>query len=173
MFKRKGQKNIRSETEERAPNAGFVYGGAAFSDFLLPSGYARLSDNPEVKIAVDKVADLVSNMTIHLMENTDKGDKRVQNELSRKIDINPYSYMTRKGWIYKIVSDLLLHGDGNSIVHIAMEDGLITELKPFCMGGIGYNYDEHGWEYSINYDGKKYYPDEVIHFIVNPSPIYP
>ncbi|MFY0758738.1 phage portal protein [Metabacillus dongyingensis] len=140
---------------------------------LETNGYTRLSDNPEVKIAVDKIADLVSNMTIHLMENTEKGDKRVRNELSRKIDVNPYRYMTRKSWLYKIVSDLLLHGDGNSIVHIGVnkQTALIGELTPFQMSGVSYMEDKDG--YIIEYNNQKYKPEEVIHFVINPDPNYP
>lgn len=140
---------------------------------LVASGYTKLSDNPEVKIAVDKIADLVSNMTIHLMENTDKGDKRVRNELSRKLDVNPYKYMTRKSWLYKIVSDLLLYGDGNSIVHIGIDKRttLISELTPFQMAGVTYKDDKDG--YLIEYNNTIYKPDEVIHFVINPDPNYP
>jgi len=136
-------------------------------------GYTRLSDNPDVLIAVNKIADLVSNMTIHLMENTENGDKRVRNALSRKIDIEPHKNMTRKAWIYKIVRDLLLYGDGNSIVHIGMdvETGLIADLTPFSMGSVGYLEVQGG--YLIEYDSQKYTPDEVIHFTLNPDPNYP
>lgn len=136
-------------------------------------GYVRLSEHPDVVIAVNKIADLVSNMTIHLMENTDQGDKRVRNGLSRKIDIEPHKNMTRKGWLYKIVSDLLLHGDGNSVVHIDVDPstGLINDLTPFPMGSVGYEETKDG--YMINYNGNDYHPDEVIHFVINPNPNYP
>ena len=142
-------------------------------DQIVPDGYIRLADNPEVKIAVDKIADLVSNMTIHLMMNTAKGDKRVVNELSRKIDIEPSRYMTRKSWVYKIVADLLLYGDGNAINHISVDarTGLIKDLTPFAMQGVGYEGVKGG--YVINYNGIKYSPDEVIHFVINPNPNYP
>ncbi|MEK4501821.1 phage portal protein [Bacillus sp. FSL R12-0069] len=136
-------------------------------------GYTRLSDNPDVLIAVDKVADLVSNMTIHLMENTDEGDKRLRNQLSRKIDIEPHRNMTRKSWIYKIVSDLLLHGDGNSIIHIGIDPKTtyIDDLTPFQMQAVSYE-DVEG-DYLINFNGTTYTPDEVIHFVINPHPNYP
>jgi len=142
-------------------------------DQILPDGYTKLSDNPEVKIAVDKIADLVSNMTIHLMENTPKGDKRVHNELSRKIDINPSRYMTRKAWVYKIVQDLLLYGDGNSINHISMDTktGLIKDLTPFPMSGVSYESVSGG--YVVRYNDKVYTPEEIIHFVINPDPNYP
>jgi HK97 family phage portal protein len=142
-------------------------------DQIAPDGYIRLADNPEVKMAVDKIADLVSNMTIHLMENTPKGDKRVRNELSRKIDIEPSRFMTRKAWIYKIVADLLLYGDGNSINHISMDTrtGLIKDLTPFAMQSVSYEPTKDG--YIINYNGVPYNPDEVIHFVMNPDPNYP
>ncbi len=142
-------------------------------DQILADGYTRLSDNPEVKIAVDKIADLVSNMTIHLMENTDKGDKRVHNALSKKIDINPSRFMTRKAWVYKIVQDLLLYGDGNSINHISMDakTGLIKDLTPFPMSGVSYETTPDG--YVVKYNNKSYTPDEVIHFVINPDSDYP
>ncbi|QJX62990.1 phage portal protein [Niallia circulans] len=136
-------------------------------------GYTKLSDNPDVLIAVDKIADLVSNMTIHLMENTEEGDKRVRNQLSRKIDIEPYRNMTRKGWIYKIVRDLLLFGDGNSVVHIGVdpETTFISDLTPFQMPAVSFEDTNEG--YLINYNGKVYTPDEVLHFAINPDPNYP
>lgn len=142
-------------------------------DQILSDGYTRLSDNPEVKIAVDKIADLVSNMTIHLMENTDKGDKRVHNELSKKIDINPARFMTRKTWVYKIVQDLLLYGDGNSINHISVDPrtGLIKELTPFPMSGVTYEATSDG--YVAVFGNRKYKPDEIVHFVINPDPDTP
>lgn len=136
-------------------------------------GYVKLSEHPDVVIAVNKIADLVSNMTVHLMENTEQGDKRVRNALSRKIDIEPHRNMTRKGWLYKIVSDLLLHGDGNSVVHIGVdiETGLIDDLTPFQMQSVTFN-DEDG-NYGISYNGNDYKPDQVLHFVMNPNPNYP
>lgn len=140
---------------------------------ILSDGYTKLSDNPEVKIAVDKIADLVSNMTIHLMENTEKGDKRVHNQLSKKIDINPAKYMTRKAWVYKIVQDLLLYGDGNSINHISVDTvtGLIKDLTPFPMSGVTYEATKDG--YVVVFNDKKYKPEEIIHFVINPNPDAP
>jgi HK97 family phage portal protein len=137
-------------------------------------GYVKLSQHPDIVIAVNKIADLVSNMTIHLMENSDKGDRRIKNYLSRKIDIEPCQNMTRKNWLYKIVRDLLLEGDGNSVVHIGVnpETGLIENLTPFPMQLTSFNDLDNGG-YLIDLNGKTYTPDEVCHFVINPHPIYP
>ena len=139
------------------------------------AGYVKLSEHPDVLIAVDKIADLVSNMTIHLVENSDKGDKRIRNNLARKIDIEPCKNMTRKSWLYKIVRDMLLDGDGNSIVHISVDPatGLIDNLTPLPMPLVSLNTGKSLMEYTIDYNDVTYYPDEVVHFVLNPHPIYP
>lgn len=57
------------------------------------SGYTDLAHNPEICAAVDRIASLIGSMTIYLMQNTDGGDVRVKNGLSRVVDIEPNEYM--------------------------------------------------------------------------------
>ena len=141
-------------------------------DSLCVQGYTCLAHNPEVLTACRKIADLISSMTIHLMANTDRGDVRIINELSRKLDIQPNDYMTRKTFMDTVVMNLLLYGRGNSVVRVHTSRGLLGDLEPIRPGRIGWQAD--GYKYKIVIDGVPQDPnDSLLHFVYNPDPDYP
>jgi len=136
-------------------------------------GYTSMDKCPEIVTACTKIAQMISTMTIHLMANTENGDVRINNELSRKIDIDPMPYMTRKTWIESIVMNMLLYGSGNSIVLPHTADGYLSRLEVVAPYRVSFmpNFSERS--YYIYIDGKQFTPDEVLHFIHNPDQYYP
>ena len=142
-------------------------------DMLCPEGYTRLDRVPAVVAACRRIAEAVGAMTIHLMENTDDGDVRIQNELSRKIDIDPCRTMTRAQYIEYIVMCMLLYGKGNAIVRVKTRSGLIQNLQPIPPDRFSILPDATGYDYKVLIDGVEYDPDEVMHFVYNPDRHYP
>lgn len=141
-------------------------------DTLTCHGYTSLDQSPEIITAVGKIAKLIGSMTIHLMQNTEDGDVRVKNELSRKIDINPNSNMTRSTFIQWIVNTLFLYGDGNAVVYPQFRRGLLRDLNPMPSAMVAFVPDGI-WDYTVLLNGQEYDPDKILHFVLNPGNYYP
>lgn len=140
-------------------------------DVLCVSGYTALDQNPEILTACRRIAELVGSMTIHLMANTERGDIRITNELSRVIDINPMPTMTRSTWIQAIVMNLLLYGRGNSIVFPHTYKGYLQSLEPISASRVGF--EEIGYrDYRVLIDGVPKNPKNLLHFVYNPDKYY-
>ena len=142
-------------------------------DLLFAGGYVPLYSCPEVAMCVDAIADLVSNMTLRLMRNTDTGDVRVVNGLSRAIDIVPNAYQNRKAFVYNIVSRLLTVGNGNCVVVPRFDaDGNLLSLMPARPSSVMFD-DLPDGGYKIRVGQTVYSPDEILHFAINPDPERP
>lgn len=140
-------------------------------DVLCCQGYTSLDKNPEIMTACSQIAKLIGSITIHLMSNTDKGDVRILNELSRQIDINPNKFMTRKVWMESIVMNLLLYGKGNSVVLVHTENGYLRDMEPIRASRVSFRADGYG--YKVLIDGVPFDPDDVLHFVENPDENHP
>ena len=145
-------------------------------DDIPPDGYAPLSKCPEVLMAIDRIADLVSSMPIHVMENAENGNRRVYDGLARKLDIDPNPYMSRKTLVAVIVRTLLLEGDGNAVVQVKTSANQKTQwiesLHPVSPGRVGF---QSGFPegYKILIDGVPHDPAGLLHFVFHPSPAQP
>lgn len=136
-------------------------------------GYTRLSDNPEIQTACLRIAELIGSMTIYLMSNTDRGDERITNELSRMIDITPNGNMTRMQWMTGIVMNLLLYGKGNSVVIPHTHEGILQSLEPISADRVDFQpVGNSRREYRVMIDGQPRDPDGLLHFAYNPDPAY-
>lgn len=131
---------------------------------LCCAGYTRLIDCPEIRTAIERIAEIISTMTIHLMKNTEDGDKRIINELSKKIDITPNHYMSRQALIHWIVKKMLI--DGNAICYVKTKKNLIDSINPLT---AGYTFVGNNQGYEIRINDKKYKSDELLHFKYNPN----
>ncbi len=138
---------------------------------LCVSGYTRLDHCPEIVTACRVIAETIASMTIHLMANTDRGDQRIQNELSRKLDINPNRFMTRKTFMEILVMNELLYGRGNSVVVPLTKNGLLDDLVPIPPADV--TFIPVGYGYTVRINGEDFDPDEVLHFTHNPDPNRP
>src|SRR3954453_2710068 len=151
--------------KQRQTPVAFWLQGEDAKNILLPQGYMPITRNEEVRKCIHKIADLVSSMTIMLMENGTDGDIRLKNELSKKIDVYPNKYMVRKNFIYKIVQDMV--STGNAVVMPNIQDGLLDNLTIWDINNCSFYGNTES--YYIQYKLKNFDPDEVLHFVLIPD----
>ena len=145
--------------------------GAVDQDTLRVCGYTRLIDSPDVQAAIGGLADIVSNATIQLMQNTSDGDVRVRNALSRFMDVAPWKHGTRKDLIAWIVWTMLTNDAGSAFLMPHTSGGLLAALEPMP-DAIAMS-DDNGQTYYIMWRGQRYASDTVLHFKRWPDPTQP
>ncbi|MBR4184921.1 MAG: phage portal protein [Clostridia bacterium] len=151
---------------------GITVGGVSSSlDAFLRdvSDYIPLYEAPEVRMCVHQYADLVSNMTIRLMENTEHGDRRVNNELAAFLDRTPSKSMNRKTLVYWIVETLFTAGDGNAVLLPAYDGEYLADLVPLDPAQVIFEDIAGEDRYRVRYGQQVLRPDEVLHFRINPE----
>lgn len=138
------------------------------------AGYTSLDQDPTILTACQVIATLVGLVSWHIMENSDNGDRRIKNELSRKIDIDPNSFLTRADFYEAIAMNMLLYGDGNAVVRPHTENGYLRDLEVVPMSRVSFMPDDIlGYGYWILIDGVKYDPKDLLHFRLHPDKNYP
>lgn len=173
-FKRDEEKPypyVEGQKEEIAALAGW-FKDVDFRSYK-PKGYRTLATSPEIKAGVEKIAEIISAMSIHQMKNTDKGDVRVEDGLSRFIDIEPSKLMNRQLLMSWIVQEMILYG--NAVIIPKTKDGFLYDLEPIEYREYQIVTDDwksknnKSYYIHINKDNKIYRADEVLHFRYNPN----
>ena len=169
----KHKRRDRSAQQQRAaPSLSSIGIWLQDGDLACP-GYTRLSDCPEIQTACLRIAELIGSMTIYLMANTEKGDVRIQNELSRLIDITPNGNMTRSHWMTVNVMNMLLYGHGNGICVPHTYEGSLRSLEPVSASRVSFEPVADSYrDYRVLIDGQARDPDNLMHFVYNPDPLY-
>lgn len=166
------KKRFKNKRDSTATPKSYTAIWLSDSDICL-NGYTPLDKNPEIMAACRKIATILSSATIHLMSNTENGDVRIVNELSRAIDIDPMPTMTRSTWMEAIVMNLLLYGKGNSIVIPHTWKGLLQSLEPISAFRVSFLPAGNSYrDYKVIIDAKERDPQSVLHFVYNPDPTY-
>lgn len=137
----------------------------------IECGFVPLTEEPTIVTACERIADMIGQVSWHIMSNTAEGDIRIENELSRKIDINPSKYLTRQKFIKFIVMTLLLYGNGNAIVRPITKDGYLVDLEPIAASRVGFMKTAGG--YTVLIDGQPNDPGNLLHFTLNPDKYNP
>lgn len=130
-------------------------------------GYRSLRDTPEIKSAIEKIAEIISTMSIMLMKNTDNGDVRIKDGLSRKIDIEPCKEMSRQLFISWVVQQMLL--EGNAFVKVNISSDKDREYIDYLTPLPNAKFMRIGDKLKI-VDGKDVYlPEDILIFRYNPK----
>lgn len=137
------------------------------ADPCTPYGYRTMDDTPEIKAAVEKIAEIISTMTIHLKQNSEMGDVRVVDGLSAFVDIHPSKLMNRQLLVSWIVQEMLLRG--NAVVQVKTRKGYLDELIPLSRYDYVFKYTDKGYQIELTKTRKVLKPDSFLHFRFNPD----
>lgn len=154
---------FKKKAEQRSNK---MFGLVQSLDEVIECGFVPLSKEPTIVTACEKIAELVSMVSWHIMANTENGDIRIENELSRKIDIDPNSYLTREKFFKFVVMTMLLYGNGNAVVQVVTEGGYLRDLVPIPASRVTFMDDFKGG-YQILIDGIAQDPRDYIHFTLH------
>lgn len=121
---------------------------------------------------VNAIANLIGSMTLQLWANTSKGDQRIKNALSRKIDIDVNSIQTRAALMSSIVRTLLLEGSGNAVIWPKTQGGHIEGLYLIPPSQISI-LPNGFFDYKLYVGGVEVVKEDYIHVVLNPDPEYP
>lgn len=169
---KKKRRDRPAQQQRAAPSLSSIGIWLQDGDLSCP-GYTRLADCPEIQTACLRIAELIGSMTIYLMANTEKGDVRIQNELSRLIDITPNGNMTRSHWMTVNVMNMLLYGHGNGICVPHTYEGSLRSLEPISASRVSFEPVGDSYrDYRVLIDGQPRDPDNLMHFVYNPDPLY-
>lgn len=158
---------MKNPFRKRSVTASAV--GLIASGDVSVAGYTRLIDCPEVSAGVRWLCDLISTMTIHMMENRDNGDVRLHDDLARFFDIYPYRMGTRQTFISWIVKMLVT--TGNAFCLPTYRDGILSDLTPMPeASAIG---RDAGLSYEVHWKGSVFDPGSVLHFALDPDELRP
>lgn len=138
--------------------------------------YTSLDKRPEIITAIESIGNLVSNMTIKQWENTNKGDRRVKDGLSRLVDIEPYKNMNRITWVKWLVTNLILYGEAFALPVMSRDGYLIEGLQPIDYNRVSVVMKSTSYEVIIDKlsnKPKRFESDEILHFVLNPDPNNP
>ena len=173
--KRKSKKHQERQVTDAQVDANVAYNQNALTAWLnadcVKRNYIPLAESPEVKAGVEKIAEIVSLMTIHLMENSESGDKRIINELSKKIDIYPNKYVNRQMFISWIVQEMLLYGNAIVLPKILTRGGktYIDDLIQVPYRKRTINDSEDGYGYYVDINNNEFDEEEILNFRLNPD----
>ena len=173
--KSKAKKLQERQVTDAQVDANVAYNQNALSAWLnadcVKRNYIPLVESPEVKAGVEKIAEIVSLMTIHLMENSESGDKRIINELSKKIDIYPNKYVNRQMFVSWIVQEMLLYGNAIVLPKILTRGGktFIDDLIQIPYRKRTINDSEDGYGYYVDIKGNEFDEEEILNFRLNPD----
>ncbi len=154
---------FKKKAEQRSNK---MFGLVQSLDEVIECGFVPLSKEPTIVTACEKIAELVSMVSWHIMANTENGDIRIENELSRKIDIDPNSYLTREKFFKFVVMTMLLYGNGNAVVQVVTEGGYLRDLVPIAASRVTFLDDFNGG-YQILIDGIPQDPRDYLHFTLH------